>query len=75
MLFFIWSGTYEQLEEFRPYIDFRLPTMKFTLESNEETVSSLDVLVSKGNGLQTTVSPEDEYKQFPALFKLPSVYS
>ena len=54
-VFFLFSGPVELLNEFLLYINSRLPSIKFTLEASQESVSFLDVLVKKNQGVQTTV--------------------
>ena len=48
-IFFIFSGSHSQLEEFKTHINSRLPSIKFSLEYSRESVSFLDVLVTKTN--------------------------
>ena len=54
-IFFVYGGTKESLDEFLVYINSRLPSIKFTLEASQETVSFLDVCIKKNRGIQTTV--------------------
>ena len=55
-VWFVFSANFEMLQEFMSYINTRLPSIKFTLESSLETVNFLDVSVRKtSTGIQTTV--------------------
>lgn len=46
-IFFIFSGTVAQLDDFKMYIDSRMLTIKFTIEFSSDSVSFLDVNVRK----------------------------
>ncbi|KAL7372179.1 hypothetical protein ABVT39_011623 [Epinephelus coioides] len=54
-VFFIFSGTLERLECFKEQINSRMPSIKFSLEYSYDSVSFLDVCVSKGGRLETKV--------------------
>ena len=52
MMFFIWTHGEESLSSFVEYINSYHQTIKFTTEKSRDSVSYLDVLVSrKGQGL------------------------
>ena len=53
--FSIFSGTTDQLEGFRLYMNSRMSSIKFTLEFNRESVSFLDVLVKMDEQVSTSV--------------------
>ena len=46
-VFCIFTGSFEQLQEFKVYISSRMPTIKFTLEHSQQSISFLDVMVTK----------------------------
>lgn len=54
-IFFIFSGTSAQLEEFNLFINSRMPSIKFSLESSRDNISFLDVAVVKKHNLNTSV--------------------
>lgn len=74
-VFFIFSGTVEQLNQFHEFLNSRLDSIRFTLEHNMSSISFLDVQVSRSTGqvLQTSVfrKPTDKitFKKLP-----PSLY-
>ena len=54
-VFFIFTGTTEQLEGFRLYINSRMSSINFTLEFSRESVSFLDVMVKMDQQVSTSV--------------------
>ena len=53
-IFLLWTGTAEELEQFLTYINTVHPTIKFTSNVSEESVSFLDISVSLRNGVLHT---------------------
>ena len=53
-VFFIWTHGCEQLAKFVEYITSNHPTIKFTKESSGSSVSFLDVLVTRKEGVLET---------------------
>ena len=54
-VFCIFTGSSDELQEFKSYINSRMPTIKFTLEQSQESISFLDVVVKKTDQLETRV--------------------
>ena len=55
-IYFIFTGSGEQLEKFKLYINSRMPSISFTLEQSRESVPFLDVRVQRdNNNLATSV--------------------
>lgn len=51
--FLFFSGTLVQLEEFVSFLNTRMPTVKFSLEYDLESIHFLDVEVCKKDQLST----------------------
>lgn len=55
-IFFVWSGSEDELIVFHDYVNSRLPSIKFTLTYDCRTLPFLDVLVKKlDNTIQTEI--------------------
>ncbi|KAL2087323.1 hypothetical protein ACEWY4_018382 [Coilia grayii] len=59
-LYFIWSGSTDDLKNFHAYMKSKMPSIKFTLEFSLEQISFLDVLIKKdGTTLHTELYKKD----------------
>lgn len=59
-LFFLWTGSKEELLAFNDYVNTRLPSIKFTLSYDQNVMPFLDVLVKKvDNVLHTEIYRKD----------------
>ena len=52
-VFCIFTGTSDQLQEFKSYINSRMQAIKFTLEHSLESISFLDVVVKKSDQIKS----------------------